>query len=135
MELQEPFVDYSVFSLLGRWKTRNDKSCLTILDETLLALCVLSVLGVFSGIFVVMYHGQKLYQQSHYTGRTGMVSVGKDPAPPISLLAPTHFPKREVTLNSVKVELNRPSWNNRAVEYVPTPDTLSCISDSSDSLL
>jgi hypothetical protein len=51
-------------------------SCLTILDETLLALCVLSVLGVFSGIFVVMYHGQKLYQQSHYTGRTGMVSVG-----------------------------------------------------------
>jgi len=51
-------------------------SCLTGLDETLAILCCVSVIGVFSGIYVVLSQGEKLYQQSHYTGRTGMVSVG-----------------------------------------------------------
>ena len=73
----------------------------------------MSVIGVFSGIYVVLSQGEKLYQQSHYTGRTGMVSVGKS----------------IVSVDVNDIQLVRP------VEYIPTPDTLSCDYSSDYSIL
>jgi len=50
-------------------------SCLTKKDNVLLFLCASSVLGVIVGIFVVRHQGKKIYNQSQYSGRTGIVSV------------------------------------------------------------
>lgn len=52
--------------------------CMDGVDFTLLILSGLSILGVFVGVIAMSQYGEKVYNQSHYTGRTGMVSVGKE---------------------------------------------------------
>ena len=36
------------------------------------------MVGVAVGIFVARHQGKKVYNQSHYSGRNGMVTVGKN---------------------------------------------------------
>jgi len=52
--------------------------CMDGVDIALLVLAGLSFVGVFVGVFAMKYYGDKVYNQSHYSGRTGMVSVGKE---------------------------------------------------------
>jgi hypothetical protein len=54
------------------------QSCLNRVDDVLLCLCGASVVGVAVGIFVARHQGKKVYNQSHYSGRNGMVTVGKN---------------------------------------------------------
>jgi len=52
--------------------------CMDGVDIALIILALLSFVGVFVGVIAMKLIGDKLYNQSHYTGRTGMVSVGKE---------------------------------------------------------
>jgi len=62
----------------GPW---NMKGCLEAIDITLLTLSGVSFVGVFVGVAAMVKYGDKVYNQSHYTGRTGMVSVGRGLTP------------------------------------------------------
>ena len=52
-------------------------SCLDTMDLALLTLSALSVLGVGFGLFVACKYGNKVFNQSHSSGRDATIWMGK----------------------------------------------------------
>jgi len=85
-------------------------ACMNGVDLTLLVLSGLSLVGVFVGVFAMVRMGDKVYNQSHYTGRTGMVSIGRGLVPFKSSKLKIQSPVEEQTT----AEIEQPGFGNEA---------------------
>ena len=58
-------------------QTPWNSSCLDAMDTALLVLSCLSVMGVGFGLFVAYKYGNKVFNQSHSSGRDATIWMGK----------------------------------------------------------
>ena len=61
----------------GNEMVQTPMSCLDTMDKALLTLSFLSILGVGFGLFVACKYGNKVFNQSHSSGRDATIWIGK----------------------------------------------------------
>ena len=61
----------------GNEMVQTPMSCLDTMDMALLTLSFLSILGVGFGLFVACKYGNKVFNQSHSSGRDATIWIGK----------------------------------------------------------
>ena len=61
----------------GNEMVQTPMSCLDTMDKALLTLSLLSILGVGFGLFVACKYGNKVFNQSHSSGRDATIWIGK----------------------------------------------------------